>query len=97
MRRKCPLSGILFVIAVEILANSITNDQSIEGTNIKGREYKVSHYVEDPSCFANVNSIQKSCFRNHNFSKIARDWNALMRADFTDQISALNCVIQPPL
>lgn len=38
----------------------------------------------------------KSYFRNYNFSKIAQDWNSLIRADFTDQISALHCVIQPP-
>ena len=57
-RRKCPFSGILFAIAVEIFANSITNDQSIEGINVKGRECKVSHHVDDTSCFANVNSIQ---------------------------------------
>ena len=42
VRQGCPLSGIVFVIAVEILANFIRNDQLIEGINIKGREYKVS-------------------------------------------------------
>ena len=55
---KC--GGILFVIAVEILANSIRNDQLIEGINIKGREYKASQYADNTSCFVNgFNSIQK--------------------------------------
>ena len=39
VRDGCPLSGILFVIAVEILANSMRNDQSIMGININGKEY----------------------------------------------------------
>ena len=44
-----PLSGILFVIAVEIVANSIRDDQSIVGINIKGKEYKLSQYADDTS------------------------------------------------
>ena len=60
VRQGCPFSGILFIIAVEILANSIRNDQSIEGINIKVREYKASQYADDISCFVNgSNSIQK--------------------------------------
>ena len=61
IRQGCPLSCILFVIAVETLANSIRNDQLIEGINIiKGREYKVFKFADDTSCFINgFNSIQK--------------------------------------
>ena len=51
VRQGCPLSGILFVIAVEILADSIRDDQSIMGINIKGKEYKLSQYADDTSCF----------------------------------------------
>ena len=50
MRQGCPLSGALFVIAVEILANSLRNDQLITGINLKGREYKLSQYADDTSC-----------------------------------------------
>ena len=38
VRQGCLLSGILFVIAVEVLKNSIRDDQSIMGINIKGKE-----------------------------------------------------------
>ena len=41
----------LTAIAVEIFANSIRNDQSIMGINIKGKEYKLSQYADDTSCF----------------------------------------------
>ena len=65
VRQGCPLSGILFAVAVEILANSIRNDSLIEGINIKGREYKISQYADDTSCFVSQALIQsKSCFRN---------------------------------
>ena len=41
VRQGCPLSGILFVVAVEFLAES-RNDHSIEGIIIKGKEHKIS-------------------------------------------------------
>ena len=60
VRQGCPLSAILFVIAVEFLADSIRNDQSIEGIIIKGKEHKISQYADDTSCFVSgLNSIQK--------------------------------------
>ena len=60
VRQRCPLTGTLFVIAVEILANSIRNDQMIEGIIIKGREFKLSQYADDTSCFKRgENSLQR--------------------------------------
>ena len=45
------MSGVLVVFAVEILANSIGNDQLITGIHFKGREYiKLSQYADDISC-----------------------------------------------
>ena len=51
VRQRCPLSGIIFIIAVENLANSIRTDHMIKGINIKGNEYKLSQYADDTSCF----------------------------------------------
>ena len=60
VRQGCPLSGILFVIAVETLANSIRDNQSIMGIAIKGKEYKLSQYADDTSCFArDIDSVVK--------------------------------------
>ena len=50
VRQGCPLQfGVLFVIAVEMLANLIRNDKLITGINFKGKEYKLSQYADDIS------------------------------------------------
>ena len=60
VRQGCPLSGALFVIAVEILANSIRKDKLITGINFKGREYKLSQYADDTSCLVrDEKSVEK--------------------------------------
>ena len=60
VRQGCPLSGILFVIAVEILANSIRNDQLIARIDIKGKVCKLSQYADDTSCFVrDTDSVAK--------------------------------------
>ena len=60
VRQGCPLSGVIFVIAVEILANSIRNDKLITGINFKGSEYKLSQYADDTSCLVrNEKSVEK--------------------------------------
>ena len=59
VRLGCPLSGILFVIAVEILANSIRDDQSIIGINIKGNEYKLLQYADDTCFVRDIDSVVK--------------------------------------
>ena len=60
VRQGCPLSSILFIIAVEMLANSIRDHQSIIGINIRGKEYKLSQYADDTSCFVrDIDSVVK--------------------------------------
>ena len=64
VRQGCPLSGVLFVIAVEILANSIRNDKLITGINFKGSEYKLSQYADDDtSCLVRDEKSVKKFFR----------------------------------
>ena len=62
VRQGCPLFGVLFVIAVEMLANSIRNNKLITGINFKGREtqYKLSQYADDTSWLVrDENSVEK--------------------------------------
>ena len=59
VRQGCPLSGILFVIAIELLAQSIRRSKDIKGINIQGnKEVKLSQYADDTTALvADVQSV----------------------------------------
>ena len=42
VRQGCPLSGLLFVIGIELLARALQNDKSIKGVNFGKKEIKLS-------------------------------------------------------
>ena len=51
VRQGCPLSGLLFVIGIEILTRAIKNDPAIKGINVGEKEIKVSLYAHDTTVF----------------------------------------------
>ena len=51
VRQSCPLSGLLFVLAVEILSIAIRASRDIKGIQIAKREIKLSQYVDDSTVF----------------------------------------------
>ena len=51
VRQGCPLSGLLLVIGIEILAREIKNDTGIKGINVGEKEIKVSLYADDTTVF----------------------------------------------
>ena len=51
VRQGCPLSGLLFVIGIEILARAIKNDSAIKGIHVGEKEIKVSLYADDTTAF----------------------------------------------
>ena len=51
VRQGCPLSGIIFVLCAEILANVVRNDKNIKGIQIYNKEYKIFQYADDTTTF----------------------------------------------
>ena len=51
VRQGCPLSGLLFVTAIEVLANAIKNKATIKGIKVDQKEIKVSLYADDTTVF----------------------------------------------
>ena len=50
VRQGCPLSGMLFVIAIEVLAQKIRRSKMIKGIEIEfngSQEIKLSQYADD--------------------------------------------------
>ena len=51
VRQGCPLSGVLFVLGIELLSRSIKNDPTIKGTQVNKQELKISQYADDTTVF----------------------------------------------
>ena len=47
IRQGCPISALLFLLVVEILANKIRNDQTIKGVKINNEIYKLAMMADD--------------------------------------------------
>ena len=61
MRQGCPLSGTLFIIAIELLAQSIRRSKEIKGITIdEHKEVKLSHCADDTTVLlSDVQSVSK--------------------------------------
>ena len=51
VRQGCPLSGLLFVIGIEVLANAIRNKNTIKGIKVGEKEIKTSLNADDTTVF----------------------------------------------
>ena len=50
-RQGCLLSGVLFVLSIELLSRSIENDPTIKGIRVNKHELKISQYADDTTVF----------------------------------------------
>ena len=59
VRQGCPLSGMLFVIAIELLARSIRHSDIIKGIKVQAnQEVKLTQYADDTTALlADVQSV----------------------------------------
>jgi hypothetical protein len=51
VRQGCPLSALLFVLGVEILANSIRTNPNINGIRISDKTFKITQLADDTTLF----------------------------------------------
>ena len=51
VRQGCPLSGILFVLGIELFARALKNKTSIKGIEVDNHEIKVAQYADDTTVF----------------------------------------------
>ena len=51
VRQGCPLSCILFIVCVEILANLIRQNDDVKGVDVNGEEIKLSQFADDTNVF----------------------------------------------
>ena len=63
VRQGCPLSGLLFVLAIEVLGQAIRKNENIRGLKINDTELKLSMYADDITAF-----IKDDCSVNHLFN-----------------------------
>ena len=47
VRQGCPLSGLLFVVGIELLARVLKNDHTIKGIQVGPEEIKITQYADD--------------------------------------------------
>ena len=57
VRQGCPLSGLLFALAVETLSIAIRTSRDITGMQIANREIKLSQYADDTSLLLGYHDI----------------------------------------
>ena len=62
VRQGCPLSGLLFVLAVEPLAHQIRISESIKGLENGTKITKLSLYADDTTAFIRDDLSESSLF-----------------------------------
>ena len=51
LRQGCLLSILLYIIAIEVIANFINTDKMIKGTQIEDHVIKIVNFAEDTTIF----------------------------------------------
>ncbi len=72
VRQGCPLSALLFVLTVEVMACAIRNNDAIHGFHCGDTEIKTSLYADDTSLLlSDLESLENAILTVEKFSKVA--------------------------
>ena len=72
VRHGCPLSGLLFVIGIEVLANAIRNENMIKGIKVGEKEIKTSLYADDTTVLVrDLDSVPELLLLLNNFKNLS--------------------------
>ena len=72
IRQGCPISALLFIIAVEIMAIKIRNSHDISGVNINGSVLKLKQYADDTTLILkNIESVERAIHCIDEFGHVA--------------------------
>ena len=70
IRQGCPISALLFLLVVELLANKIRGDEDIKGIEIGNTIYKISMMADDTTLILNdIGSISNAIKTFNKFEK----------------------------
>ena len=51
VRQGCPLSGILFILGIELFARALKNKSSLKDIEVNNHEIKIDQYADDTTVF----------------------------------------------
>ena len=72
IRQGCPVSALIFILAMEVLSNKIKCNNNIKGFICNGKEHKVSMYADDANIvISDINSIEFILSIINDFSCVA--------------------------
>ena len=68
----CPLSGLLFVIGIELISNAMQKDPTIKGIQVGQKEIKITQYADDTTVLVrDLDAVSQLLELLHNFKNIS--------------------------